>query len=133
LSQIFRVLVLVTMVTTTLYWVMPYIDYMWYPRDQLVLLDQGGMGASFPSSEIFYWLQLVLWLFVSLGLFFFINVARTAFVVLYVVTTILGFLYGIQVLTPIESFLANTTALADGAIIAIMFFTSVDGAFREAS
>lgn len=69
----------------------------------------------------------------SVGLLLFINIARTAFVVLYVVATISGLFYGIQVLSPIEAMLANLISVGDGAIIAIMYLTSVSEAFREAT
>ena len=121
------------MFATALYWAMPFIDFMWYPDEQLALLDQGGLGASLPTSEAFYWFQLSLWLLISVGLLFFINIARTAFVVLYVLATISGLFYGIQVLTPVELLLANLISMGDGAIIAIMYLTSVSEAFREAS
>ena len=129
---IFRVLVSLAMIATALFWSMPYIDYMWYPTDQLSLLDQNGLGASLHTGIIFYWFELGLWLIVSLGLFFYIPIARTAFIVLYLALTPLIFFSGIQVLTPIETFLSSILGLLDGAIIAIMYFTSVSEKFNGA-
>lgn len=130
MQLIFRSLVAVSMVVTMLFWSMPLIDYMWYSNDQLALLDQGGLGATLVPGEILYWSELGMWLLVSVGLLIFIPIARTAFVVLYLVSMPLTFFYGIQVLTPLEAFLSGTLGLLDGAIITIMFFTSVSERFR---
>ena len=56
---VFRVLVVAAIFATALYWVMPYIDYMWYSNDQLVLLGQAGLGASIVHSDLFYGIQIL--------------------------------------------------------------------------
>lgn len=133
MRSIFRVLVTVTIFATALFWAMPFIDFMWYSNEQLILLDQNGLGSSITASYTLYWFQLGLWVLVSVGLFLFVKLARTAFVALYLVNSFAALFYGIQVLTPIEVFLSNFIGLADGAIIALMYFTSISEEFRESS
>jgi hypothetical protein len=133
MESIFRYLVVATAALTVLFWAMPYFDYMWFSDEQLNLLDQNGLGAVILGNDFIYWGTLLIWLALSVGLFFYLRFARVGFIAFYVLSLGLGLFYGVQVLTPYESTISSLIGLADGAIIAIAYLTSVGGKFAKNS
>ncbi|WP_445358550.1 hypothetical protein [Microbulbifer sp. ANSA005] len=135
MGSLFRILVVAGALLAIVFWSMPFIDYMWLSNDELQILDLGGFGSKLPQSEAYYWFTLLLWLVISAGLYFYKKNARTAFVVCLIVFTFAGLFAGlfdgIMVLSPIEAALSSIITLSDGAIIAIMYFTSVNAKFNE--
>jgi uncharacterized membrane protein len=92
-------------------------------------LSLNGLGSKLTLSDTGYWLQLAIWLAISAGLFFYVRLAKYAFVAFYIVQTILSFFWGMWVLTPYASVLISLTGLVDGAIIFMVFFSSVANRF----
>ena len=133
MESIFRYLVVISAALTILFWGMPYIDYMWFSIEQIHLLDQSGLGTVIPVSDVLYWGILFIWLVLSVGLFFYNPLARTGFIVFYILSFVFGLLGGIQVVTPYESAIASLIGLADGAIITLAYLTSVGAKFESCS
>ena len=133
MEKLFRSLIIINAVLSTLFWSMPLIDYMWLSNDQIYLLDQAGFGAFIPNSIFVYWLTLSVWLALFLGLFFYIKVARTGYVIMAFVTFVISFFYGIQVMSPYEAALGYVITLNDGGIIAIAYLTSIGVNFEKSS
>ena len=133
MESIFRYLVVITASLSVLFWGMPYFDYMWFSNEQLNLLDQNGLGAVIRGSDFTYWATLLVWLLLSVGLFFYNSIARVGFIAFYALSLVLGLFYGVQVLTPYESTISSLIGLADGAIIAMAYLTSVGGKFASSS
>lgn len=130
---IFRYLVVISASLTVLFWGMPYFDYMWFSDEQLNLLDQNGLGAVIPGGDFTYWGTLLVWLLLSVGLFFYNGIARVGFVAFYALSLVLGLLYGIQIHTPYESTISSLIGLADGAIIAMVYLTTIASKFSRSS
>jgi len=133
MESVFRYLVVIAAVLSTIFWAMPYFDYMWFSNEQLYLLDQNGLGATIPGSEVTYWGTLFVWLILSVGLFYFNRFARVSFIAFYALSLVLGLFYGVQVLTPYESTISTLIGLADGAIITMAYLTSISGKFENDS
>jgi hypothetical protein len=112
---------------------MPYFDYMWFSNEQLYLLDQSGMGAIFEGNDFIYWGTLVAWLISSVGMYFFIPLARILFALLSISGVLLSLVYGVQVLSPSESTLSGLIGMIDGAILVMAFITSVGLNFEKNS
>lgn len=126
---IFRSLLVFTAVLTCVFWCAPYANIITPSLDQLLLLQQNGLGASLPNSVYAYWGSFVIWQTLILGLFFYSSIARVGFVVFYAINSVATLFYGMQVYLPYENFLLNLLGLADGAILAIMYLTSVNSKF----
>jgi len=112
---------------------MPFVDYMWFTNEQLYLLDQDGLGAKIEFPESFYWVQLTVWLVLSVGMYFFVSVARTLFLIAVVISLIGTLFFGVRSITPYESFLITIISQLDGAIIILAYFTGVGVKFDKNS
>ncbi|WP_062817712.1 hypothetical protein [Alcanivorax sp. NBRC 102024] len=133
MESIFRFLVVLAALLSILFWGMPYIDYMWLSNEQLYLLDKNGLGGEISGNEIAYWGALTIWLALSVGLFFYNRFARLGFVAFYIFSLALNLFHGVQVLSPYESTISSLICLADGAIIATAYLTSIGGKFASGS
>lgn len=130
MNSIFRTLVVLSAILNILLWCLPYFDYMWLSNDELSLLDLSGLDAIINTSEAFYWVTLVVWLSLAVGLFFYIQISRTLFILYASLSACMTLFYGIQVFTPIESLISYLLTLSDGGIIAIMYLTSINDKFE---
>ena len=133
MDSIFRSIVLFAAVITIVFWSVPYFDYVWLSEEQMVLLDQGGLGAYVEGSDLINWGALAIWLVISVGLFFFMPLAKPAFIAFYALSFITTPLYGIHVLTSYEMLMSNLLGLTDGIIVAMLLFTSVGTRFAKSS
>jgi len=131
MESIFRILVAGGALLAIVFWSIPYFDYMWLSNEEMHILDLGGFGSKLPASDIYYWGTLILWLIISVGLFFYVNIARVAFVVCSVLFTVIGLFDGILILTAFEATLSTIITMSDGAIVAIMYLTSISAKFSE--
>ncbi len=73
--------------------------------------------------------QLVLYL----GLFFYIQLARTGYLVLLVITTLASFFWGFSILTAYETAIHDMLVMLDGAIIVMAYLTPVSNNFSNDS
>lgn len=133
MESIFRKLILLTILLTVAGWVMPYIDYLWLSQNQITLLNQSGFDAIIPGNDIIYWFTFLVWVAVSLGLYFYINIAKPIFFIVWAVSLALIPFYGTRVITPLENLIFSLLALADGIIIAMLLFTSIREKFAKIS
>ena len=133
MDSVFRAIVLFAAVITIIFWSVPYFDYVWLSEEQMVLLDQGGLGAYLDGGDLIYWGTLAVWLVISAGLFFFVQLAKPAFIAFYVLSFITTPLFGIHVLTSYEMLMSNLLGLTDGIIVAMLLFTSVGSRFAKSS
>jgi hypothetical protein len=130
MESIFRNLILFTIILTIAGWVMPYIDYLWLSSNQIRLLNQGGFDAIIPGNDFIYWFTLVIWIAVSLGLYFYIKIAKPVFFIAWAASIVLMLFYGTQVITPVENLIFSLLTLTDGAIMAMLLFTSIREKFE---
>ena len=131
MESIFRILVVGGALLAIVFWAIPYFDYMWLSNEEMQILDLGGFGSKLPASDLYYWVTLILWLVISAGLYFYINIARVAFVVCMVLFTVIGLFDGILILSALEATLSTIITLSDGALIVLMYFTSIADKFSK--
>lgn len=129
MSTIFRALVIINVLFTLAIWALPIFEHSWLSEGQMYALSLNGLESKLTLSDAGYWVQLVIWLAISAGLFFYVRLAKYAFVAFYVVQTILSFFWGMWVLTPYASVLISLIGLIDGALIFMLFFSSVANRF----
>lgn len=133
MKNLFRYIVAISTLLFLILWLLPFFDYLWLSEEELSLLAATGYGSYIPNHPVIFWGLFVSWVAASLGLFFFIPFARTAFLVLVVVSSIANFFWGFRVDTPLSIGIAGLVALSDGAIIAMAYLTSVSSYFEKST
>ena len=121
MTQLFRSIVIISTALTIVFYGLPYIDYMWYSNEQLYLLDQDGLDATFTSNDYIYWGLLITWVLLAIGLYFFNKFSRACFSVLILITLLSSLLYGVRVLSPYEMLLSAAISMSDGAIFCLLY------------
>jgi len=129
MKNLFRYTVVISTVLFVMLWLLPYFDYLWLSEEQLNLALADGYGSYIPNHPLIYWSLFVAWFTISVGLFFFVTVARTAFFALLVITVLADFFWGFRVLPPISASISVIVTLSDGAILTMAYFTSVSNYF----
>lgn len=130
MPNMFRSLIVVSTLAYLLLFFMPAIPLSLSP-DVSALREKSGYGAVIPSLPWFPWVFLLTWLIATVGLFFFRAWARGLFVGLYVFVLFLRFIQGTTVHLPIEAFLGEVVALADGAIMTLAFTNPIALYFKR--
>ena len=133
MESTFRFALITNILLSILFWCLPYIDYLWLTAEEMILLDQGGLGSVLPHSELWYWSSLIIWITTSIGMYFYNELARKIFVVMQLLTYTLSLFYGIQVLSVLESALSGLITLLDGAILTMAYLTALGGKFEKNS
>lgn len=132
MTTIFRALLIIsTAAFAFVYW-MPFFDSSFYSEEAHKLLSFDGLEARFEPGAVFINLVFILGVGLPALMYFFVSWARTAFLIMCVGYPLVNLFLGLRVMTPIEGLFAEWIALADGAILAIAYFTSVASRFERA-
>ena len=102
-----------------------------YDQKTLDILTWNNYGTIIQLSHVFGYLFFFAYTVIFLGLIYFKSWARTAFVILTLLSVILTGIQGIEILPAIEGLLSYLMNLSDGAIIALMYFTSISSKFSN--
>lgn len=124
LVQGFRSIVVLGVVTYLAYWLLPY-TYGYLDPDVGSLLSYSGFNALLTLPSAFDYGLLAAWIVVAVGLCALRKVARVGFLALIAVATALSPLYGISVETAAGHTLLSITHMADGAVLALAYFSPV--------
>ena len=133
MKAIFRNLVAISTALFVFLWLVPFFDYHWLNEEELTILSASGYGSLIPESQLLYWFLFVAWIVISIGLWLFIDVARTAYLYLLVATSVASFFWGFNIFTPYENGIQNIVTLSDGAILVMAYFTSINNEFSNDS
>ena len=132
MEKIFRVFVVANVVAFSIYVIIPYIDSIFHSNEALDILAYSGYGAIIKLPSIYQWFSTLIWLPVSLGMFYYNSIARTLFLVLTIFFALTSTLHGFVVLTGYEVMVYEFTTLLDGVILTMAYFTSVSEKFKKA-
>ena len=131
MEKIFRIIIIISTVFTVLLWVLPYYDYAKFTRDEFNVLSWAGYGAQLPFNEVFSLGLLAVWLVINLCLYFFIKPFKSIFTIVVVITCIFGLFWGISIYPPIEFFIFTIVTMLDGAILTMLYLTSISTKFNS--
>ena len=113
-----------------------FTPYSWvYLYDQEILdaLSWNGYQSKFGDSFLPRYLLFAAYGTVSIGMIYFKRWARTCFVLLTILTIGMAPFWGVSVQYGYEAAISLVMALLDGAILAMMFLTSLGNEFDRAS
>ncbi len=94
MEKLFRYIVVISTVLFVVFWLLPYFDYLWLTEDELQLVSVDTYGSYIPNHPLIYCGLFAVWLALSIGLFFYVNVARTGFFVMTIFVTLANFFWG---------------------------------------
>ncbi len=129
MRETFRALVVISTLIYLVYWFLPFVDWRWYSLDVLELRELSGIGAQLLLPLAVEYILFAAWILAAVGMYFFKAIARSAFLWLYIVSTLMEPFLGVVVLTGLDSVLSSLSTVLDGAIIAIAYLTSVERQF----
>jgi hypothetical protein len=126
----FRVLVVLSSLCYVLLLVGPWVFWSNLSREASDVLSWRGLDAILPLTAFPYYLLLMLWLAAAVGMYFFINAARALYAALAAFNLLVFLLGGMDTRLAVESFLIQFTTMADGAIIAIAYWSPLSKKFE---
>lgn len=129
-ARLFRALVIVANSAFILSLLAPYVEPSFLSLDTLELLDRNGHGALFTMPTGIYWLTVLLYLAIAVGLYHFSASARALFAIFTVVFGVLLLFSGVGITSPLVGFLALVTTMADGAILLLAYATPLKERFE---
>ncbi|MBT8062039.1 MAG: hypothetical protein KJO85_05100 [Gammaproteobacteria bacterium] len=131
--EIFRGLIVTSTVLYIAYYILPFVDSDFLSEQSLIVLSWARHGALVPFPVWLDYSMFVIWIGSAVGMYFFVPLARSVFVWIYIVLTALTPFFGLNVETGLSQMLFNLVTLFDGAIIAMAYLTSVERNFVAAS
>ena len=131
MERLFRYIVAISTVSFLVLWLIPYFDYLWLSQEELRLVSVDTYGSYIPNHPLIYWGLFVIWLALSLGLFFYVRAARIGFFIMIIIAVLASFFWGFRVYLPIEVVLSMIVTLSDGAILVMAYLTSVSRKFER--
>ncbi|WP_396587016.1 hypothetical protein [Bermanella sp. R86510] len=131
MKKIFNVLVIVSITLYAVWYFMPYAWVYLYDSQSLDLMGWTGFGAIIDIyGPIGYVLGLV-YLISLFGLLFFKAWSRTLFTIMTVVNILISPFTGVVIQGGYDVMIGSILGLANGAIIALMYLTSLSHEFRK--
>lgn len=136
LVRTFRVFVILATASYVLWFFFPslsqYLANSLYQEIEGALNQYSGFGAALPIHHpLYYGTWFGLWLITSAALIFFQNWARYLLLLLYVLDIVLLPFSGFTVQGPVENSLVQLTAVLDGAILAMAYFSPLAERFKR--
>jgi len=131
MNKLFRYIVAISTLLFIVSWFLPYYDYMWLTEEELNLANANMVNSYIPNTATFFWVQSIIWVVISIGLFLFIPIARTAFLILMALSIIAVFFSGFYVMPPFQGGINTIIGLCDGVILTMAYLTSVAKCFEK--
>ena len=129
--SIFRISIVLSIVVYTTFVAKPYFDSSFHSDAILNILSWSGYEALVTLPFWFAWLTILIWLPVSIGMYYFNHIARTIYLILTITFTVTIPLYGAYTFTGTDIMLFQLTAFLDGAILTMAYLTSVSDQFKK--
>jgi len=113
------------------YFFIPYFDNFLHEEGTLAALSWSGYNAwiSPAAQDIFAYTTLFFYVVASIGLINFKTWSKTFFVVLTIFSILSELLFGFSAITAYDAMLLDIVGILDGAILAMLYFTSISNEF----
>ena len=131
MDKTFRVLIIIAAVVYVVFYSLPYFNFMWLNQETLEFLSKNGSNSIITLPYTLVNILYALWLINSIGLYFYYPISRKAFVVLLVLSLLLIPFVGNIAFSPVEALLITVTNTIEGALLILMYFTSVKVKFEQ--
>ena len=129
-ALVFRGLVITSLVAGLLNFLDPYLFDRWRSEETLNLLAWNGYDALLDLTPSFWWLWFLVLAAAQVGMLSFSPAARVAYAYLIAFGLASFAVTGVQVFTPFVGVAGGISCFADGAIIALAYFSELKTKFR---
>ena len=131
MDKYFRILIIVAASIYVVFYSLPYFNFMWLNQESLEFLSKSGNNSILTMPYALVNALYALWLINSVGLYFYYPISRKVFIILLVISLTLIPFVGNVAFSPIEALLITTTNTIEGALLILMYFTSVKVKFEK--
>ncbi len=131
MDKLFRLLVLASNTLYILWYFQPYNTEFIFDVETLLALSWIGYGSNELINTISTLIIAPLYMVASVGLWFYLYYARTAFVILTITSIALAPFTGLSVQTGIDILISQLLIGMDGVILYMCYFSSVAGNFTH--
>lgn len=131
MKKLFQVIVVGALALQILWFFFPYTWVYFYEGDELDLLSWHGYGAYIDINGPIPYAILIAYIIVSIGLLLFSKWARNIFLILTIASVLSAPLWGFSVSPGIDGIIGSLLVLADGAILTMVYLTSIGGLFEN--
>jgi len=128
---IFRMLIVTPILLMLVYYFLPSVEYLWLSCDEISLLEADGFNSFVPKNYIVFIIYMIIWVFVSAGLLFFISWFRIIYINFVVASLVLILFLGNRISAPVETVVMFLTALSVGGVLALMYSSSIGELFLK--
>ena len=130
MTKLFKGLILADLAIYLAWYFLPVFDTPYLSEQSLELLSRHGYGALINVSYAMDDFLFAVGIIVTLGMYFFVPIARVVFLILLLTGIVLTQFYGVVVETGVSRMLGSVVTLLDGVIIAMAFSEPVRNHFR---
>jgi len=127
-DKVFRVAVIVTAVTYSVYWLLPY-SYGYLDPEVGSLLSCSGFKSIYVIGEYVSIALLILLLYGCWGMYFYRKIGRNAFLIAMLAATAMTPLHGVVVETAGGVMLIDIAHVASGMVLALAYFSPIRDKF----
>lgn len=131
MNSIFRTLIVFSSCVYLLWFFIPFFENRWPEQITQEIYFLAGKGAIIPNISELAYVFLLLNIVIALGLFFFQPWARVMFITMLVVNGLIALASGLVVITSFDSLLEYLMNIIDGALVVMIYFTSVNTKFKN--
>lgn len=131
LEKIFKALIISSIATYIILLFLPYLDSFYLSQEEIDVLSWNNYGSVFPIPNWFAWIMFGINLLIVCGLYFYVRIARTMYLWLFIILILMNPFMGIQTNTGLEGLFYQLISTLDGAILAVAYLTSINEKFTS--
>ena len=128
MKKLFQILVLTSIILQVILFFLPYAWEHLHDLEELKLLSWGGYESVFDINGPVPYIVTLLYIIIFAGLAMFKKIARTAFLIITIVTALP--IWGFGVYSQLDGTIGYLIALADGAILTLAYLTHLSDEFK---
>ena len=133
MKRIFTILILTALALQAITFVIPYYWGLIYTNEEMELLAWHGYGAQLDVYGPSLYILSAVYVLVYIGLIFYKAWAKPSFLLITIISIAITPFMGITINEPINNILGYTLSLIDGAILTMLYLTSVSNEFTKSA
>ena len=134
MERAYKALILTCLTLYLVYWFLPYLEpFLADSEETLAFWDSTGFDRKFLYPTWYPYLWLAFWVVTYAGLYLQYRPRRTIFVVGYIFEFLITPFLGTIILSPWSAIVYDLNTLANGAVLAVVYLTTVAKSFEHAA